>query len=96
MEQNTASMDALLVELLPPEGLLGGIPSNANDSMTVALGYYKNIVTLADKKDIRTDTRAAFRENAMGLISLFATQTVQMAQLQGRLMELEKEKTTEG
>ncbi|GIX77369.1 hypothetical protein CDAR_2481 [Caerostris darwini] len=60
--------------------------------MKVALGHYKNIINLSDKKDIRTDTRAAFRENAMGLISLFTPQTVKMAQLQGRLIELEKMK----
>ncbi|GIX78248.1 hypothetical protein CEXT_4771 [Caerostris extrusa] len=38
---------------------------------------------------------AAFRENAMGLISLFASQTIKMAQLQGRLMELENQNSRE-
>ncbi|GIY87046.1 uncharacterized protein CDAR_233451 [Caerostris darwini] len=60
--------------------------------MKLALGHYKNIVNLADKKDIRTDTRAAFRENAMSLLSLLVSQSIKMAQLEGRICELEKSK----
>ncbi|GIY64187.1 uncharacterized protein CDAR_543651 [Caerostris darwini] len=94
MEQSTSDMDNMLEELLPKEGLLRGITIDANETMQVALGHYKNILNLSDKKEIRTDTRAAFRENAMALISLFSSQTVKMAQLQGRLIELEKIKDT--
>ncbi|GIX87735.1 CCHC-type domain-containing protein [Caerostris darwini] len=90
MEENTSNMDALLKGLLPLEDLLSGILKDANKIMKVALSHYKNIINLADKKNIRTDTRAAFRENAMSLISLFVSQTIQMAQLESRICELEK------
>ncbi|GIY25045.1 hypothetical protein CEXT_243521 [Caerostris extrusa] len=86
---------ALRGGLVTPRGLLGGIPNNENDVLNVALGYYKNIINLADKKDIRTDSRTAFRENAMGLLSLIQSQTIKTAQLQGRLIELEKSKNTD-
>ncbi|GIY45302.1 hypothetical protein CDAR_246031 [Caerostris darwini] len=88
-------MDNMLEELLPPADLLKGISYNADDVLKVALGYYKNILYLADKKDIRTDSRAAFRDNAMGLLSLLQSQTIKMAQLQDRLTELEKSKDAE-
>ncbi|GIY68091.1 uncharacterized protein CDAR_453061 [Caerostris darwini] len=88
-------MDNMLEELLPPADLLKGISYNADDTLKVALGYYKNILYLADKKDIRSDSRTAFRDNAMGLLSLLQSQTIKMAQLQGRLTELEKSKDAE-
>ncbi|GIY57890.1 hypothetical protein CDAR_197111 [Caerostris darwini] len=85
-------MDTLLEGLLPSKDLLSGIPKDANGTMKLSLGHYKNIVNLADKKDIRTDTRAAFRENAMSLLSLLVSQSIKMAQLEGRICELEKSK----
>ncbi|GIY71754.1 hypothetical protein CEXT_614631 [Caerostris extrusa] len=54
MDQNTQSMDAILEDLLPPADLLQAIPKDANSIMNAALSHYKNIVNLADKKDIRT------------------------------------------
>ncbi|GIY68082.1 uncharacterized protein CDAR_452991 [Caerostris darwini] len=92
MEENTSTMDSLLEGLLPPADLLSGIPKDANGTMELALGHYKNIINLADKKDIKTDTRAAFRENAMSLLSLLVSQSIKMAQLEGRVCELEKSK----
>ncbi|GIY37470.1 RNA-directed DNA polymerase from mobile element jockey [Caerostris darwini] len=92
MEENTSTMDSLLEGHLPPADLLSGIPKDANGTMELALGHYQNIINLADKKDIRSDTRAAFRENAMALLSLLVAQSIKMAQLEGRVCELEKSK----
>ncbi|GIY24048.1 hypothetical protein CDAR_542501 [Caerostris darwini] len=58
--------------------------------MEVALNHYKAIVNLTDKKGITIDMRSEFRENAMALVKLVTNQNLKIAQLEGRIMELEK------
>ncbi|GIY12637.1 hypothetical protein CDAR_188961 [Caerostris darwini] len=90
MESPTPDMDNLLEGLLPEEDLLKNMPNDASEIMKVALNHYKAIVNLTGKKGITIDMRSDFRNNAMALVKLITKQNLKMAQLEGRIFELEK------
>ncbi|GIY73319.1 hypothetical protein CDAR_530961 [Caerostris darwini] len=90
MEPNTPNMDGILEKLLPQEGLLKQLPNDASEIMEVALNHYKTIVNLTDKKGITNDMRTEFQNNAIALVKLITKQNLKLAQLEGRIIELDK------
>ncbi|GIY65163.1 hypothetical protein CDAR_437261 [Caerostris darwini] len=60
-----------------------------------AITFYNCIVNLTDSRDLKKEIKIAFRENAANLLKIISAQNNKIAQLEGRIFELEKYKEEE-
>ncbi|GIX79758.1 retrovirus-related Pol polyprotein from type-1 retrotransposable element R1 [Caerostris darwini] len=66
-----------------------------SESNINAITFYNCIVNLTDSRDLKKEIKLAFRENAANLLKIISAQSNKIAQLEGRIFELEKYKEEE-
>ncbi|GIX87703.1 hypothetical protein CDAR_617011 [Caerostris darwini] len=66
------------------------IPQTNNELTDLALSHYLSLVNLTDRKELKRKDKKAFRKQAMASLTIITTQSNNIAQLEGRISELEK------
>ncbi|GIY12249.1 hypothetical protein CEXT_364951 [Caerostris extrusa] len=60
------------------------------ESLIKALAFYNKIVEQSDSKEIKKKSRKMLRVNALAIVKIVASQNTYIAQLEGRIQEMEK------
>ncbi|GIX89962.1 hypothetical protein CEXT_272111 [Caerostris extrusa] len=61
-----------------------------NAWLKAAHGHFREIINLTDHRDLRKDLKQACRDNVASLLEIITLQNIEIAKLQGRLMEREE------
>ncbi|GIY24992.1 hypothetical protein CDAR_453251 [Caerostris darwini] len=66
------------------------LPTSDKEILDLALVHYKRLVNLTDQREIKISTKKLFRDNAMTLLQIITSQSNKIAQLEGRIEDLNK------
>ncbi|GIX77337.1 hypothetical protein CDAR_276631 [Caerostris darwini] len=61
-----------------------------NDTLVCAPQHYRDIINMADHRDLKQGVKNQFRESASALLKIITKQIAQIAELNGRLLEREE------